>query len=150
MDLCLLCTRLKSSYGQHARGGSSTVKNKRFLDIPSFAVTRRLLAAARLWIMIRAPLADHQITIDPKYVEGLRHQFMRMFIDFVADERSQAEDPSPHRRFPSCPSAFWLNTKVRSCGEDQVPAIIFPGGPNFHAFAGPLERAKPVVHSDSD
>jgi hypothetical protein len=88
MDLYLLCVRLRESYGRSARGGPSAIKNKRALDTPSFAVTRRLLAAARIWIMLRAPLQDHENTVPPRYVEGLRAHFMRMFVDFVAGDES--------------------------------------------------------------
>jgi hypothetical protein len=36
--------------------------------------------------MIRAPLQNHRITIPPRYLETLRAQFMRMFVDFVAGD----------------------------------------------------------------
>ena len=149
MDLCLLCTRLRNSYGQHARGapgptsgpgwvshkyvpkygqhvrgGPSAIKNKRALDIPSFAVTRRLLAAARMWLMMRVPLQEFRIP--PRYVESLRAQFMRMFLDFVVGvDKDEGGKGVASRR----------NIEIRPSGEGQVPAIIFPGGPNFHAYS---------------
>ena len=83
MDFCLLFTRLRDSYGRSARGGPCAIRNKRVLDAPSFAVTRRLLAAARIWIMMRAPLQDHRITIPPSYVKQLRAQFMRISFDLL-------------------------------------------------------------------
>ena len=83
MDFCLLFTRLRDSYGRSARGGPCAIRNKRVLDAPSLAVTRRLLAAARIWIMMRAPLQDHRITIPPSCVKQLRARFMRISFDFV-------------------------------------------------------------------
>ncbi len=77
---------MRNSYGWRARGGPSAIKNKRALDIPSFSVTRRLLAASRIWLMICASLQDHRITIPPRYMETLRNQYMRMFVDFVAGD----------------------------------------------------------------
>ena len=36
--------------------------------------------------MMRVPLQDFPIPIPPSYVESLRAQFMRMFLDFVVGE----------------------------------------------------------------
>jgi len=141
MHLCLLCTRLRNSYGRRARGGPSAIKNRRALDTPSFSVTRRLLAAARIWLMLRAPLEDHLIPIPPRYVEGLRAQFLRMFVDFVAGTGSRDEGGKWHS--PSCPVSHMQNIEIPGLDEDQEPAIIFPGGPRFHEFVGPLVRPKP-------
>ena len=142
MDLCLLCTRLRNSYGRHARGGQpamggpgwvrtkaypkygqdvrggpSAIKNKRLLDIPSFAVTLRLLAAARMWLMMRVPLQFFRgFPIPPRYVESLRAQFMRMFLDFVVGVDNRDEEGVTSGR----------NIEIRDEYEDQVPAIIFP------------------------
>ena len=123
------------------------ITNKRALDIPSLAVTRRLLAAARIWLMIRAPLTDFLISIPPRYVERLRAQFVQMFIDFGygGDRR----DGGGTWNFPSCPADSMQNLEIDDVGfSGQVPAIIFPGGPNFHEFGDPLMRPKPVWTSD--
>jgi len=146
MYVWLLCTRLRNSYGRRARGGPSAIKNRRALDTPSFSVTRRLLAAARIWLMLRAPLEDHLIPIPPRYVEGLRAQFLRMFVNFVAG--SECRDKGGKWHSPSCPVACMQNIEIQNLGEGQEPAIIFPGGPNFHAFGDPLVRPKPVWTSD--
>jgi len=149
VSLCLLCVRLRAEYGRSARGGPSGIKNERALDTPSFAVTRRLLAAARIWIMMRAPLTDHRIPIPPRYVERLRAHFIRMFVDFVEGEESREHEgkwPSP-----SCPAETMQNIEILNCGGGQVPAIIFPGGPNFHAYTcGDLMRPKPHYRSDDE
>ena len=102
----MLCVRLRDEYGQSARGGPSAIKNKRALDTPSFAVTRRLLAAARIWIMMRAPLQDSEIAIPPLYVEGLRAHFVRMFVDFVQGDGDEGGKMGPS---PSCPAASMQN-----------------------------------------
>ena len=84
MDLCLLCTRLRSVFGKRNRAGVIEIKDKRFLDVPSAAVTRRLLASAKLWILIRAAMEDYnrdaleeRDIIDSGYIEKLRAQFMQ-------------------------------------------------------------------------
>ena len=149
VSLCLLCVRLRAEYGRSARGGPSAIKNERALDTPSFAVTRRLLAAARIWIMMRAPLTDHGIPIPPRYVERLRAHFIRMFVDFVEGKESREDEgkwPSP-----SCPTETMQNIEILDCGEGQVPAIIFPGGPNFHAYTyGDLMRPKFPLDDEPD
>ena len=99
----MLCNRLRKEYGQSARGGTSEIKNKRSLGIPSFAVTRRLLAAARTWILLRAALDWRESAIDSGYVELLRAQFVRMFVDFVADTTGINDNEHDPSRFPSCP-----------------------------------------------
>lgn len=132
----MLCTRLREEYGQCARGGISEIKNKGSLDKPSFAVTRRLLAAARTWLLLRAALYCSECKIDSGYVKLLRAQFVRMFLDFVADKtgiNDKQHDPS---RFPTCPASTWQNMIV---DDYSAAAIIFPGGPNFHAYGAPLE-----------
>lgn len=134
-------------YGQCARGCISEIKNKRSLDKPSFAVTRRLLAAARTWILLRAALDWRESEIDSGYVELLRAQFVRMFLDFVADTtgiNNKEHDPS---RFPTCPCDTWKNIVV---DEYSAAAIIFPGGPNFHTYGAPLECPLPRYSSESD
>jgi hypothetical protein len=137
------------SYGWRARGGPSAIKNKRALDIPSFSVTRRLLAASRIWLMIRAPLQDHRITIPPRYLETLRAQFMRMIVDFVAGDVAGDEGGKWH--FPSCSVAYMQNIEIQNLGQGQVPAILFPGGPNFrNGLCDPLVRPKPVWISDDE
>jgi hypothetical protein len=112
VSLCLLCVRLRAEYGRSARDGPSAIKNERALDTPSFAVTSRLLAAARIWIMMRAHLTDHRITIPPRYVEGLRAHFIRMFVDFVEGNESREDEgkwPSP-----SCPAENMQNIEIQS------------------------------------
>ena len=147
-----LCTRLREGYGQRARGGSSEIKNKRSLDIPSFAITRRLLAAARTWLLLRAALAWRESEIDTDYVELLRNQFVRMFIDFVKDTTGVNNKEHDSSRFPRCPSAHWKNISVDTF---SAAAIIFPGGPNFREYGGPLEspiaaRVPRMVPRNSD
>ena len=148
MDFCLLFTRLRDSYGRSARGGPCAIRNKRVLDAPSLAVTRRLLAAARIWIMMRAPLQDHRITIPPSYVKQLRAQFMRIFIDFVDGDEGD-DYVRGKMSFPSFPAVHMQNIEILDCCP-QLPAIVFPGGPIFHAFSPQLERPKLALHSDSD
>ena len=54
--------------------------------------------------MMRAPLQDHRITIPPSYVEQVRAQFMRIFIDFV-DGGEGDDDVRGKMRYASCPAA---------------------------------------------
>jgi len=82
--LCLLCTRLRSVFGKRNREGVTEIKDKRFLDVPSLAVTQRLLVSAKLWILIRAALEDcdrdaleKRDIIDSGYIEKLRDQIMQ-------------------------------------------------------------------------
>ena len=147
--MCLLCTRLRNSYGNHAHGGACVIKNKRALDIPSLAVTRRLLAAARIWLMISAVLDALHICIPPRYVERLRAQFVQMFVDFGYGGCDHDRDGGGKWNFPSCPANSMQNIEIDDVGfSGQVPAIIFPGGPNFHRFREPLMRPRPVWTSD--
>ena len=99
--------------------------------------------------MIRAPLQDHRITIPPRYLETLRAQFMRMFVDFVAGDVAGDEGGKWHS--PSCPVAYMQDIEIQNLGEGQEPAVIFPGGPNFrNGLCGPLVRPKPVWTSDDE
>ena len=140
----LLCTRLRKSYGNRAHGGACVIKNKRALDIPSMAVTRRLLAAARIWLLISAPLDEIHICIPPRYVQRLRAQLVQMFIDFGYGGCDD-QDGGGKWNFPSCPADSMQNLEIDDVGfSGQVHAIIFPGGPNFHSFCEPLTRPRPV------
>jgi hypothetical protein len=67
-----------------------------------------------------------------------------MFVDFVAGTESRDEGGKWHS--PSCPVSYMQNIEIQALGEGQEPAIIFPGGPHFHAFGDPLVR--PVWTSD--
>ena len=78
--------RLRSVFGnlKRNRAGVTEIKDKRFLDVPSVAVTQRLYENARLWILIRAAMEDcdrdaleERDIIDSGYIEKLRAQFMQ-------------------------------------------------------------------------
>jgi len=113
--MCLLCTRLRNSYGNHAHGGACVIKNKRALDIPSLAVTRRLLAAARIWLMISAVLDALHICIPPRYVERLRAQFVQMFVDFGYGGCDH-DHGGGKWNFPSCPANSMQNIEIDDVG----------------------------------
>jgi hypothetical protein len=72
-----------------------------------------------------------------------------MFVDFVEGEESREHEG----KWPSqsCPAETMQNIEILGCGRGQVPAIIFPGGPNFHAYsAGDLVRPKPQYRLDDE